>query len=143
MRFKNVGRAIATATAALFAIAAMGGAFGMTKAEHFYDCMENTNGSAADRERCCAYAGGSWVELYDADGEVIDAFCHEAEEGGEESEIRTQPTRTTTTSGTYQQTSTPAPTKTTSGTYQYQQASPTPAPTTTTSRTTTSGTYSR
>jgi hypothetical protein len=107
--------------------------------------MENTSGTAADRERCCAYAGGSWVEIYDADGEVTDAFCHEAEEGGEESEIRTQPTRTTTTSGTYQQTSTPAPSKTwtTSGTYQYQQASPTPAATTTTSRTTTSGAYSR
>ena len=148
MRLRNVGRAIAATTAAVLGIAAMSGALGMTTDESFRNCMENTSGSDAARESCCAEAGGSWVEIYDQNGNVSDAFCDDAEEdwtdpGPDEPEEIRQPARTTTTSGTYQQTSTPAPSKTwtTSGTYQIQQPSPTPAPRTTTTSRTTSGTY--
>jgi hypothetical protein len=96
MRLRNAGRVIATTTVAIFAAASMGGAFATSIQENFGSCMENTGqeppGDLADRIRCCKDSGGAWVEIYDADGNVVDAFCDGAEEVYEPEEVR--PTRT-------------------------------------------------
>jgi hypothetical protein len=149
MKLRNAGRAVVTVTAAVFAISVMGGALGTQIQQDFYDCLEPTNGTPAARQRCCTYAGGAWVEIYDENGDVKDAFCDGAEAGVEdEEEVRTPKTYTTngtyTSSGTYQPTATPAPTKTASTTATYQQQpTSSSSPTTTSRTTTTTATYSR
>jgi hypothetical protein len=92
MKLRNAGRVIATTAAAVFAIAAMGGAFA-TSVESFNSCMENRpdTDDIATRISCCKEAGGAWVEIYDADGNVVDAFCDGGEEVYEPEEVRTPP----------------------------------------------------
>ncbi len=97
MKLRNAGRMAVTMTAAVFAISAMGGAFGTSVQQEFGECMDNATGGEpfgtdAQRLACCKQAGGAWVEIYDADGYVIDAFCDGAEEVYEPEEVR--PTRT-------------------------------------------------
>lgn len=81
MKVRNAGRLLVTSTAAVVAISVMGGALG-TSVERFNYCMENQadTDDIATRIHCCKEAGGAWVEIYDPDGNVVDAFC----DGGEE-----------------------------------------------------------
>ena len=148
MSLKNTIRVLVATTAAAFAFGAANIALGTQTQHDFYDCLEPTNGSSAARQKCCTYAGGAWVEIYDENGDVKDAFCDGAEAGVEEEEVRTTRTYTTngtyTSSGTYQQTATPAPSKTATTTATYQQQPTSSSGSTTTSRTsTTTATYSR
>jgi len=87
MKIKKLGRAVVIATAAFFAIATMSGAFALPPIQdEFSQCLDNAAGGdplnvdVAMRIKCCKQAGGAWVELYDADGNVVDAFCDGAEE---------------------------------------------------------------
>jgi hypothetical protein len=93
MKLRNAGRVIATATASVFAVAVMGGAFA-TSVDRFNYCMENKPDpdDIGARISCCKEAGGAWVEIYDADGNVVDAFCDGGEEVYEPEEVRTLPT---------------------------------------------------
>jgi hypothetical protein len=89
MKLRNAGRLVVTSTAAVLAISVMSGALATT-VERFNYCMENQpdTESVTTRISCCKEAGGAWVEIYDADGNVIDGFCDGAEEVWEPDEVR-------------------------------------------------------
>ena len=100
MKLRNAGRVIATTVVASFAAATMSGAFGLPPIQdEFQQCLDNATGGdiesidVAKRIGCCKQAGGSWVEIYDADGNVVDGFCDGAEEVYEPEEVR-RPSRT-------------------------------------------------
>ena len=87
MKLKRTGRVAVIATASFFAIATMSGAFALPPVQdEFMQCLDNATGGdiesvdVAKRIGCCKQAGGSWVEIYDADGNVVDGFCDGAEE---------------------------------------------------------------
>ena len=98
MKITNAGRVIATTVVAAFAAATMSGAFALPPIQdEFNQCLDNATGGdiesidVAKRIGCCKQAGGAWVEIYDADGNVVDGFCDGAEEVYEPEESRQVP----------------------------------------------------
>jgi hypothetical protein len=74
---RDIRKALIGAVAAGLAFTLASGALATdtTPEEDFYRCLEFSDGGNVAREACCAEAGGSWVEIYDSEGNVTDTFC--------------------------------------------------------------------